>query len=158
MRGFWRKRWVVLVGAIVASGLAPVGRVEAAGLPVCRAGVNDARARPAPADMLPMLARAFNLPVEALRSSTYIRCAGGHLLACTVGANLSCGKADTRRHSAAANDFCRQNPGAAVIPLVVTGHDTIYTWRCAGQSAVAGGPVTAVDRQGFVKQNWVRIR
>jgi hypothetical protein len=67
------------------------------------------------------------------------RCAGGTVLACLYGANIPCrAKAVTDRNpTPAIRDFCRDNPDAAVVPMVVTGHETMVSWAChAGQPAV----------------------
>lgn len=140
-------------------GVASFGSADArpGGRSACRAGSDDTVERPAPADLLPDLARLFKMPPGALKDASYIRCSGGRLLACAVGANLSCGKADARRRSVGADAFCRDNPGAAVVPLVATGHDTIYSWHCVGARAVAGPPVTATDRHGFIRENWSAV-
>jgi hypothetical protein len=57
-------------------------------------------------------------------------------MGCMVGANLVCDKADQRR--AAGATWCRENPGATVIPMAATGHATIYEWSCNGRNAVPG--------------------
>ena len=144
--------------AVVAAPVARAAARPAGPIGLCRSSVDGSTVRPAPAGLLPAIARAFGVPADALASASSIRCSRGHLLACFVGANLSCGKADTRRHSVGAAAFCRRNPGAAIVPLVATGHDTIYTWRCVGAHAAAGPPVTAVDRHGFIRDNWKLIK
>ncbi len=57
-------------------------------------------------------------------------------MACTVGANLNCGKADTRRDLPGATAWCRENPDSDFIPMFATGHETIYDWRCTKGQAV----------------------
>ena len=79
-------------------------------------------------------------------------------MACTVGANLNCGKADMRRALPGAAAYCRENPDSTFIPMFATGHDTIYDWRCAGGKAVAGKMLLSVDPQGFVAGNWKPLR
>jgi len=86
-----------------------------------------------------------------------IRCADGHLLACLVGANLNCGKADMRTSSPDASDWCRDHPNSDFVPAVVTGHEAIYTWRCDGKHAVIDRQLRHVDPQGFVAENWRRV-
>ena len=103
------------------------------------------------------VAQAFGVPDEAARNA-YVRCVGAKLLACTVGANLNCGKADARRALPGATAYCRDNPNSDFIPMVATGHATIYAWRCAGARAVAGQTVVTVDPQGYAAENWKEIR
>ena len=79
------------------------------------------------------------------------------LLACAVGANLNCGKANKSRSLPGAREFCRSNPDADNIPMAATGHDTIYAWRCVGRRAVATKVVVTVDAQGYDAGNWKEI-
>jgi hypothetical protein len=119
----------------------------------CR-GVANAGALAVPDSLAPAVARAFGLDEQAVKGASYYRCAGDRLLACVVGANLPCGKADLRRRLPVVDDYCRQNPGSTFIPMAVTGHDTVYAWRCAGAVAAPGAPIERVDRQGFVARVW----
>ena len=75
-----------------------------------------------------------------------VRCVGPQLMACWVGANLSCGKANVRRRLPGATAFCRDDPNAASIPMAATGHDTIYDWRCVNGRAVAGKAVGVTNQ------------
>ena len=100
------------------------------------------------------VARTFGVPVEIARRGAFVRCAGDKLVARSVGANLNCGKANTRRSLPGARAFCRANPDADNIPMVATGHDTIYAWRCVGRRAVATKAVVAVDPYGYDAGNW----
>src|SRR5262245_8372094 len=109
------------------------------------------------------LRRAFNAPADAstelFTRGTSWRCADGRVYACNVGANLPCSaKADTSRTpSAPIAEFCRQNPAAQVIPMVVTGRATIYEWRCAGGVPVIERQVTAPDSRGYLQHIWYPI-
>src|ERR1700738_4161216 len=49
-----------------------------------------------PTSLEPKVAAAFGIPTEAARLAV-VRCDGATLLACSIGANLNCGKADVRR-------------------------------------------------------------
>ena len=97
------------------------------------------------------------MPVVLVRDEGFVRCAGRRLLACVIGANLNCFKANTRRSLPGASEFCRANPGADNIPMAATGHDTIYDWRCVGKRAVATKTVVAVDAQGYDAGNWKEL-
>jgi hypothetical protein len=111
-------------------------------------------AAPVPAGLAPTVAGAFGISVDTARSAATVRCAGGKLMACWVGANLDCGQANTLRSLPGASAYCRDNPGADSVPMVATGHDTIYDWRCVGRRAVAGKANRAVDARGYVADNW----
>ncbi len=88
----------------------------------------------------------------------FVRCADGAVLGCGVGANLPCGPADTRRDIPGADAWCRENHDPAMIPAYVTGHASIYAWRCEAGRAVPVKPVARVDAQGFVAAYWRRLR
>jgi len=129
------------------------------GDPVCSAHETDATTRPIPPALAPAVITAFAVsmtPAEVAANGV-IRCADGHLLACLVGANLNCGKADTRTRNPDASAWCRDHPNADFVPAAVTGHETIYTWRCDGTRAVIDRQVEQVDPQGFVAGNWRRV-
>lgn len=139
---------------IAGTAAAPIG-AESAGR-YCRPSETDHVARLIPSSLVPIVQKTFGFP--ALQDASYFRCVDGHLLVCTIGANEPCGKANTRRAMPSATEFCRRNPSAAVIPMAVTGHDTIFSgWRCTGRIAVPGGPVANVDKQGFVAEHWEKV-
>jgi len=83
------------------------------------------------------------------------RCADGAVLACLYGANIPCGaKAVTSRTpTSAIRDFCRDNPDAAIVPMVVTGHETVVSWACHGGEPTVT-QVQDVDGQGYAKAYW----
>lgn len=87
------------------------------------------------------------------------RCMDGEVYACTVGANLPCAeKAETRTEpSPAVTDFCRQNPGAEVIPMAVTGRATVFEWRCADASPTIVRQIAQPDVAGFLAHIWYAI-
>jgi hypothetical protein len=83
----------------------------------------------------------------------------GKVYACTFGANLPCGaKADTSSSpTPAMTAFCRENPGSAAIPMVVTGRATMYAWRCQGGAPAIERQFTTPDAQGFLAIIWHEI-
>ena len=95
-------------------------------------------------------------PTEVERNGV-VRCADGVLLACLVGANLNCGKADAGTVNRGGETWCRQHAGAPFVPEFATGHDTIYAWRCDGTRATIARTALHADRQGFVAANWKRM-
>ena len=66
-----------------------------------------------------------------------------------TGANLPCGKMNTARDNQGADDYCRANPDVDVVPAFATGHDTIYSYRCAGGRPVIVGPPRHPRRPRF---------
>jgi hypothetical protein len=111
-----------------------------------------------PATLVAAVASAFQIDNASARDGAFVRCVGQKLLACYVGANLNCSKADTRRMLPGATAWCRDNPGSATIPMSATGHDTIYEWSCKGHRAVAGRIVMTIDAQGYITENWKELR
>jgi len=150
-------RWPI--AAALAFGALSFLPVSAASLSaICASGAPPRAPIPVPGDLEAAVARTFGVPVDAVRNGGFVRCAGGRLLACLVGANLNCGKANARRTVPGASAFCRANPNSDFIPMAATGHDTIYAWRCAGRRAVAGKAVVAVDSDGYDAGNWKEVR
>ena len=121
---------------------------------------NAAHTQPAkvPPNLVSKVAATFHIDSAAARQAAFVRCAGQTLMACYVGANLVCGKADKRRALAGATAWCRAHPGAKVVPMAATGHATIYDWSCKGRRAVAGKPLVAVDRHGYIAGNWRKVQ
>jgi hypothetical protein len=127
--------------------------------PVCRPSETDTATRPIPLSVAPAVIASFGVrmtPDEVVHTGV-MRCVGGQPLACLVGANLNCGKADTRTSNAGASRWCGDHPNADFVPAFAAGHETIYAWRCEGARAVVERQVEHVDRQGFVAENWRRM-
>ena len=129
----------------------------AGGAALCASAAGPRAPAPVPKGLEAAVARTFGLPVDLVRRGAFVRCDGGRLLACAIGANLNCGKVNTRRSLPGASEYCRANPGADDIPMFATGHDTIYAWRCVGKRAVAGKALVAVDAHGYDAGNWKEI-
>ena len=124
-----------------------------------RLGTSD-RLRVLPAALVPAAMRIFRLgamPAVQIERSTVFRCFDHRVLLCNEGANLSCGKANARRDLPAASAWCARRPGSSFIPMYLTGHDTIYAWRCAGTQAATGAPRLRVDARGFIASHWRRM-
>ena len=149
-------------GAIVAAlafGAPPFASPASAasGAAFCSSAAAPRASIPIPRQLEARVAEAFGLPVDLVRDTGFVRCAGSRLLACVIGANLNCGKANPSRSLPGASEFCRENPDADNIPMAATGHDTIYDWRCVGRRAVATKTVVAVDAQGYDAENWKEL-
>lgn len=143
----------VAAGSRVALASAPAASPAAA----CRRLGTDDQLRPIPRSLVPTATRLFGLqamPAEQVERSTVFRCFEGKVLVCNYGANLPCGKADTRRKLAGASAWCAKNPDAAFIPMYVTGHDTIYRWRCRDGQTETTATIFSVDPRGFIAQFW----
>lgn len=126
----------------------------------CATVGTDDSLRPIPEPLVSTATTLFHLgamPESQISRSTWLRCDGGRVLLCNEGANLPCGKANTRRDLPAAERWCKEHPNADFIPAFVTGHDTIYAWRCSGTAAAITATVFRIDRRGFISQFWKQV-
>jgi hypothetical protein len=151
MRGFLVFLSVAVLGLLGASAGA---RADEAPAPYCRGVVNDDVLRPPPETLAPAIERLFSLANAYPPGAAFYRCAGGDVMVCVVGASLPCGKANTSTALPAADEWCRTNVNAEFIPMYVTGHDTIYEWRCTGSTATTTGPTAKLDARGFFAEYW----
>jgi hypothetical protein len=123
----------------------------------CAQAGTDDTLRPIPESLVPAVNAAFGtrMPTDVALRSTVFRCVNSHVLVCTTGANLPCGPANTSRTPGAGEvNWCRDHPDAAFIPMVATGHDTIYAWRCHGTAPQIVRQVQDVDTRGFIAPYW----
>ena len=99
---------------------------------------------------------ASDVPLEVFQRGTVWRCMDGKVYACNVGANIPClGKADlSQEPTEAMAEYCQETPDSDCIPAVVTGRETVYSWRCDGTTPVVDEQYTQVDSQGFLEFAW----
>jgi hypothetical protein len=98
-------------------------------------------------------------PMDIFKQGTSWRCMAGKVYACFVGANLPCdSKANTdKTPTSAETDYCKTNPNSDFIPAAVTGHDTIYAWRCNQDTPAIDKQVFHVDSQGYIQEIWYQL-
>ena len=98
-------------------------------------------------------------PMELFMKTTIWRCMDHQVYACNFGANLPCDtKANTdKTPTQAMADYCTANPGADFIPMVVTGHATIYSWHCVKDTPELLDQIGKVDAAGYLAQIWFPI-
>jgi hypothetical protein len=102
---------------------------------------------------------ADDAPDNWVAAGTVWRCMDGHVWACFVGANLPCSKVNTSSTpQAEMDDFCKTNPKADNIPAAVTGHETIYDWRCVDGTPQVVKQRFTPDAQGFASNFWYELR
>jgi hypothetical protein len=126
---------------------------------------DDDTLHPPPSSFRAELRRAYarlmgggGAPDDAfLQANAQTRCMNGKLLVCFVGANLPCGKINIARDNPAATAWCREHPGDKTIPLVATGHDTLYSYECDGANARVTGTSWVLDRRGFAVKLWTPL-
>jgi hypothetical protein len=157
-------RWIIGAFVVAMVGAAAFPRASLAAPKAhetprayCARIRNDDALRAPPASLAPAIRRLFNMRGPYALKSTYYRCAGGRVLVCWIGNDLPCGKANIKKRLPAATRWCRAHPNSDFIPLVVTGHDTLYSWRCVGHTAKAGAPVGALDARGFFVRYWKKL-
>jgi len=118
---------------------------------------DDATVRPLPAALIPEAEKTFGIHTADpgwVARSTVVRCMGGRLWACNMGANLPCGKADTATALPAGDAWCKANPNADFIPAYITGHDSAEHWRCTHGAPAITGPPAPIDAQGYLQNYW----
>jgi hypothetical protein len=143
----------------LAAALAMPARAEPPAAFCKRVGTDDVSRR-IPEGLVPAVNAAFGtrMPAAVAIDTTVFRCAGGRVMVCTAGANLPCGKANAGpTPGAGVVQWCGENPEAAFVPAVVTGHDTIYAWRCQAGTPRIVRQALDVDPRGFVAEFWKRL-
>lgn len=87
------------------------------------------------------------------------RCENQHVLACyNGGVTGPCDKKDVSRSpTAATRDFCRDNPGAEMVPAFATSHYTIFDWMCSGRTPRIRRAFMHPDRRGFMPEEWTEV-
>jgi len=102
---------------------------------------------------------ASDAPLDIFVQGSAWRCMDGKVYGCFVGANIPCwSKADTdRAPTAAETEFCTAQPNADTIPAVVTGHETVYEWRCSNGSPEIVQQAFRVDTRGFIADFWYEL-
>jgi hypothetical protein len=108
------------------------------------------------------LRNAFNTPdtpLDIYMRGTFWRCMNGKVYACNVGANLPCeSRANIdRTPTGALVDFCEQNTNADVIPMYVTGRETVYEWKCTNGAPEIVRQLVQPDERGFLSNIWYEI-
>jgi hypothetical protein len=153
-------RVIVSMAGATPMALAATARAQDPNAYCARVG-NDDRVKPIPAAMVPTARRLFNLEsaddADFVLRSTVFRCMNGSVWLCNHGANIPCAKADLRRMPPSVTTYCEENPNEAVVPMVVTGHDTIHSWECVGGKARLKQS-QKVDPRGFAADQWRRLQ
>lgn len=93
---------------------------------------------------------------DTFKQMTTWRCMDHKLYACNYGANIPCdSKANTDpTPTQAMIDFCGQYPDEEFIPMSVTGHNVIYSWRCVQGAPEILEQIDTVDAAGYQSSFW----
>lgn len=96
---------------------------------------------------------------DQFKQMTIWRCMNGKVYACNFGANIPCdSKANTDKNpTQAIIDFCKQNQDVDFVPMAVTGHNVIYSWRCVQGAPQLGNLIDTVDAAGYQSSFWVEL-
>lgn len=119
---------------------------------------NDDVVRKLPKELLNDARRVYgngNTDDQWLMVSTVYRCMNGRVRLCNAGANIICAKPSLRRGSPEISAYCKENPGSDV-PMFVTGHDTLYGWKCVGKKPVIDFTAER-DGRGFIENVWTPV-
>ncbi len=97
---------------------------------------------------------------DQFKQMTIWRCMNGKVYACNFGANIPCdSKANTDKNpTQAIIDFCKQNQDVDFVPMAVTGHNVIYSWRCVKGAPELGNAIDTVDAAGYQSSFWVELQ
>jgi hypothetical protein len=97
---------------------------------------------------------------DQFKQMTVWRCMESKVYACNFGANIPCdSKANAdKTPTQAMADFCKANPDVDFIPMAVTGHNVIYSWRCKGDAPEIDKPIDTVDAAGYQSSFWVALQ
>jgi hypothetical protein len=145
---------------VIAIGCAGPAHAETPAAFCKRVGTDDTT-QPIPEALVPTVNATFGMKMSARVAvdTTVFRCDHGHVMVCTVGANLPCGKANTSREPGEGTlQWCHDNPAAEFVPAAATGHDTIYAWGCQGGAPRILRQPLHVDAGGFVAEFWKALR
>lgn len=98
-------------------------------------------------------------PMDMLRQTTIWRCMNGKVYACNFGASLPC---DSKANqdtlpSSEMIAFCQTNPDSEMIPMSVTGHETVYSWRCTAGAPEVLEQIGEIDDAGYLANIWYPI-
>jgi hypothetical protein len=98
-------------------------------------------------------------PSDVFKQATIWRCMENKVYACNFGANLPCdSKANTdKTPTQAMTDYCKENNNSDFIPMYVTGHATIYSWRCVKDAPELLDQIDQVDAAGYLARIWYPI-
>jgi hypothetical protein len=137
-----------LIGAAL---LLCCGTHVASGETLCAGmGTND-RVRPIPQSLLVFADTLFgNDPEE-----TVYRCANDSVFICRRRNGFGCDKPSMIRRLPSVERFCREERNGDV-PMVASGHNSAYSWKCVGGRAVIDER-KRIDERGFLADNWIPV-
>ena len=157
MREIGLRKPRLIVGMLAVGCLAGVQRLGLAEPPaaLCSRVRTDDELRAIPSELVPAVNAVLgtSMPAREVIAAAVFRCDQGHVMVCATGANRSCGPANARpipRRGLV--QWCHDNPDAAMVPAVASGHDTIYAWRCRAGAAHIARRVLTRDARGFIAE------
>jgi hypothetical protein len=97
---------------------------------------------------------------DQFKQMTTWRCMDGRVYACNFGANIPCdSKANTdKTPTQAIIEYCQANPDVDFVPMAVTGHNVIYSWRCKAGVPELADQIDTVDAAGYQSSFWVPLQ
>ena len=127
----------------------------------CASVINDDAIRPMPPSLSGLFSKAFAEGNEVAKGSVLqtavYRCMAKHLFGCIIGANLPCSKISTDRSNSGADAYCKENPRAADVPMVASGHDSNFDYTCDRGRARVQRQIYKLDQRGFAQELWKRL-
>jgi hypothetical protein len=141
--------------AVFGAGTADAGSTRQ----YCQRIGTDDTLRPIPPELVPQVNAAFGMQMSTglVTRNSVFRCVDGSVMVCTLGANLPCGKAGTKRANEGAKVWCKDHPDSDFVPAFAAGHDTIYAWACHNGAPRIIRQISKVDSRGFIAQFWKQL-
>ena len=150
-----RRKCAIFMLACTFVALAVTHALAGDAISYCAKVGNDDKIRKITPDLMPFAKKEFS--GWDIADSTFYRCMSGKVWICSIGANLPCWGVDRRKRSPEIDAYCHENPNEDFIPMAVTGHATIYSWKCIGGKPVITGTET-LDARGFQSSIWHRVK
>jgi len=124
--------------------------------PLCAGKGNVDEVKPIPQSLAAFASKLFGGELDDATSETVYRCVDDQVYICNIGNGFSCDRPSAQRYNPDVVQYCRGNPNSPFVPMSVSGHITMYTWKCVGRRAVIAS-IEKLDARGFRADMWVAV-
>lgn len=93
---------------------------------------------------------------EGSAEETVYRCVNDTVYMCRMCNGSCCDKLDANRNIPSVDQYCREHPNSSFVPLAFSGHNSKFSWACAGRRAVVNH-VERTDQRGFRADSWMPV-
>ena len=152
----WMLSAAAMSGALAACLIALPAAADPAGA-YCGKSAST-HERPLPAALQALAAKALDTDVASIQADAYLPLFARTSVGLHGRRQSELRESRHEQASALGHRLLPENPDASVVPMVVTGHDTIYSWSCVHGAPQIQEPSAAVDADGYVADNWREIK